>query len=519
MLAGSASRSRPSCHSAPGSGVKVSNACCATGHRSAVRRDRRGRTVSRRDRPCDVGRRGWARRRRRARPGSPPRWPCAARPPGGHLDPERSQAPSAASVPRAASAARGCEMMRRSSPAAKRSRAWARRGWAAKAPPTPPRRVGLARSRSRRLPATTTSPGPSQVSRAPGQARRGPRRGRWWPRGRRPRLATIRTRRPTSTGTVRMSGPGPRCRVPGTRVGGLGGACRPWRLHLARPGSLRGPSPAGPAPRPRRTVGWWAPWIGSAPAAPRRAANPAPERDRRTMSDTGGAAIEDFYPRGAPLPPPEGFADQAVVADASLVRARRGTTSRDSGPSRPAPSTGSTPWHTVLEWDLPFARWFVGGTLERVAQLPRPPRGGRARRPGRLSTGRASPATPGRSPTPSCWPTSSASPTCSRASACARGDRVAIYMPMIPELPVAMLACTRIGAAHSVVFGGFSPDALRDRINDAAGQGARHRRRRVAPRRGGGPQGERRRARWPTRRRSSTSSWRGARATPAVPPP
>src|SRR5437016_2920566 len=48
-----------------------------------------------------------------------------------------------------------------------------------------------------------------------------------------------------------------------------------------------------------------------------------------------------------------------------------------------------------------------------------------------------------------------------------RGDRIAIYMPMIPELPVAMLACTRIGAAHSVVFGGFSSDALRDRINDA----------------------------------------------------
>ena len=48
-----------------------------------------------------------------------------------------------------------------------------------------------------------------------------------------------------------------------------------------------------------------------------------------------------------------------------------------------------------------------------------------------------------------------------------RGDRVNIYMPMIPELPVAMLACTRIGAAHSVVFGGFSSDALRDRINDA----------------------------------------------------
>jgi acetyl-CoA synthetase len=48
-----------------------------------------------------------------------------------------------------------------------------------------------------------------------------------------------------------------------------------------------------------------------------------------------------------------------------------------------------------------------------------------------------------------------------------RGDRVAIYMPLIPEVVIAMLACTRIGAAHSVVFGGFSPDSLSDRINDA----------------------------------------------------
>jgi acetyl-CoA synthetase len=47
------------------------------------------------------------------------------------------------------------------------------------------------------------------------------------------------------------------------------------------------------------------------------------------------------------------------------------------------------------------------------------------------------------------------------------GDRVCIYLPMIPEAVVAMLACTRIGAAHSVVFGGFSPDSLIDRINDA----------------------------------------------------
>ena len=48
-----------------------------------------------------------------------------------------------------------------------------------------------------------------------------------------------------------------------------------------------------------------------------------------------------------------------------------------------------------------------------------------------------------------------------------RGDRVAIYLPMIPEAAIAMLACARIGAVHSVVFGGFSAESLRDRINDA----------------------------------------------------
>src|ERR1019366_8016573 len=47
-----------------------------------------------------------------------------------------------------------------------------------------------------------------------------------------------------------------------------------------------------------------------------------------------------------------------------------------------------------------------------------------------------------------------------------KGDRVAIYLPLIPELAIPMLACTRIGAVHSVVFGGFSADSLRDRIND-----------------------------------------------------
>jgi len=53
-----------------------------------------------------------------------------------------------------------------------------------------------------------------------------------------------------------------------------------------------------------------------------------------------------------------------------------------------------------------------------------------------------------------------------------KGDRVSVYLPMIVELPIAMLACARIGAIHSVVFGAFSGDALRDRMNDCASSGA-----------------------------------------------
>ena len=63
------------------------------------------------------------------------------------------------------------------------------------------------------------------------------------------------------------------------------------------------------------------------------------------------------------------------------------------------------------------------------------------------------------------------------------GDRVAIYLPMIPEAVVAMLACARIGAPHTVVFGGFSADALSTRIHRLRGRGRDHRRRRLSPRR------------------------------------
>ena len=86
-----------------------------------------------------------------------------------------------------------------------------------------------------------------------------------------------------------------------------------------------------------------------------------------------------------------------------------------------------------------------------------------------------------------------------------RGDRVAIYLGMVPELPIAMLACARIGAAHSVVFGGFSSTSLADRIDDAACKVLITARRRVAQGPGRAAEGQRRRrARTEQRSRSST---------------
>ena len=86
-----------------------------------------------------------------------------------------------------------------------------------------------------------------------------------------------------------------------------------------------------------------------------------------------------------------------------------------------------------------------------------------------------------------------------------KGDRVALYMPLVPELAIAMLACARIGAVHSVVFGGFSAEALRDRINDRRPRCSSPPTAAIAAARSC------RSSRWPTRRsrtrrRSSTSS-------------
>ncbi|HEY1681491.1 MAG TPA: acetate--CoA ligase [Candidatus Tumulicola sp.] len=125
-----------------------------------------------------------------------------------------------------------------------------------------------------------------------------------------------------------------------------------------------------------------------------------------------------------------------------------------------------TPFTTTLEWNEPFARWFGDGELNVSANcLDRHVAAGRGERVAFFFEGE-----PG--DRRAITYRELLDDVCRfanglRTLGIEKGDRIAIYMPMIPELAVAMLACARIGAIHSVIFGGFSPDAIADRVNDS----------------------------------------------------
>jgi acetyl-CoA synthetase len=123
-------------------------------------------------------------------------------------------------------------------------------------------------------------------------------------------------------------------------------------------------------------------------------------------------------------------------------------------------------WEKVLEWDPPWAKWFIGGKLNASYNcIDRHLKTWRRNKAAIIFEGE-----PGDERVLTYQDLHRE--VCKFANVLKKlgikkGDRVAIYLPMIPELPTAMLACARIGAVHSVVFGGFSAEALRDRINDA----------------------------------------------------
>ncbi len=126
-----------------------------------------------------------------------------------------------------------------------------------------------------------------------------------------------------------------------------------------------------------------------------------------------------------------------------------------------------TPWSKVLEWNPPDAKWFVGGKINISANcLDRHVRTARRNKAAFIWEGE-----PGDRRTLTYFDLYRQ--VCQFANVLKslgvkKGDRVALYLPLIPELAIAMLACARIGAVHSVVFGGFSAESLRDRINDSS---------------------------------------------------
>ncbi len=166
------------------------------------------------------------------------------------------------------------------------------------------------------------------------------------------------------------------------------------------------------------------------------------------------------------FPPPDEFKRDALVADTDLYDE---ASSDDEGFwARQASELldWTTEWTTILEWDLPNVKWFVGGELNVSANcLDRHVDAGLGDKVAIHWEGE-----PGDTRTityAELHADVQRFANVLKGLGVAKGDRVNIYLPMIPEAAVAMLACARIGAPHSVVFGGFSSQSLADRIDDA----------------------------------------------------
>ncbi len=165
------------------------------------------------------------------------------------------------------------------------------------------------------------------------------------------------------------------------------------------------------------------------------------------------------------FPPPAAFRQTALAPDDALHA--EGARDPEAFWARMAGQLEwMRPWDQVLDWQPPHAKWFVGGQLNASANcLDRHVQGPRRNKAALIFEGE-----PGDRRTLTYWDlyreVNKFALVLDRFGV-QKGDRVAIYLPMIVEAVVAMLACARVGAVHSVVFGGFSPESLRDRINDS----------------------------------------------------
>jgi acetyl-CoA synthetase len=175
-------------------------------------------------------------------------------------------------------------------------------------------------------------------------------------------------------------------------------------------------------------------------------------------------ALSNLLQEDRRFPPPDDFAAQANAAAELYDRAAADRLAFWEEQARQL--QWDAPWQAALRWEPPFAKWFVGGRLNvSVNCVDRHVMAGYGDQVAIHWEGE-----PG--DTRTLTYADLQREVCKTANALIelgvrKGDRVAIYMPMIPETAIAMLACARLGAPHSVVFGGFSADALKGRIQDA----------------------------------------------------
>ena len=184
------------------------------------------------------------------------------------------------------------------------------------------------------------------------------------------------------------------------------------------------------------------------------------------MSDEQHDAIDALASENRTFPPSDAFKADTLVAGTELYDEANADDEAFWARQASELVEWFEPWDTVLDWQLPYAKWFEGGTLNVAHNcLDRHVHAGHGGRVAIHWEGE-----PGDTRTITYQDL--LDEVCQFSNALKhlgveKGDRVNIYLPMIPEAVVAMLACARIGAAHSVVFGGFSSQSLSDRINDA----------------------------------------------------
>ncbi len=183
------------------------------------------------------------------------------------------------------------------------------------------------------------------------------------------------------------------------------------------------------------------------------------------MSDLKENRLDALLQENRLFPPPEEFRKHAVASDPEIYeRARKNPEAFWEEEARKLDWFAT--WQKTLEWNAPWAKWFVGGKIN-IAHNCVDRHAASARRNKAALVWEGEPGDSRIFTFGMLQREVNKFANVLKSLGIKKGDRVAIYMGMIPELPITMLACAKIGAVHGVIFGGFSAEALRERINDA----------------------------------------------------